>query len=152
MKRIVAMVLGAMAALCVGAAAQAQVCTTTCSMYEEGQCVEYEHSCETPEPPKPSYGAIAYGKKSQAYGFSYQWDSEAKAESEALKNCAKNGPDCEIMVWFERRCGAVAARSDGKYAYWGLGDGEGAAREEAMRQCTKDGGQGCEVKVSQCSR
>ncbi len=135
-----------------GAPAQAQVCTTTCSMYEEGECVEYTHTCETPAPPKPAFGAIAYGRKSGAWGYSYNWESRDRAQNEAMKNCAQNGNDCEVMVWFDRECGAVAARGDSDAAYWGLGDGEGAAREEAMRQCAKDGGKQCEVKVSRCSR
>ena len=134
------------------APARAQVCNTTCSMYQEGECVEHTTTCTTPPPPPPAYGAIAYGKKSGAWGYSYHWDSRAKAESVAMENCSKNGNDCEVMVWFQRECGAVAAPADAGAAYWGLGDGEGAAREEAMRQCTKDGGKGCEVKVSQCSR
>jgi hypothetical protein len=44
----------------------------------------------------------------------------------------------------------------GKYILAGavvlLALGVGAARAQAMRQCTKDGGKNCEVKVSQCSR
>ena len=33
----------------------------------------------------PSYGAIAYGRTSGAWGSSYQWDSRAKAESTAMQ-------------------------------------------------------------------
>ena len=134
------------------APARAQVCSTMCSRYEEGNCVEHEQTCVTPPAPKPSYGAIAYGRKSQAFGYSFQWDSQAKAESTALQNCAKNGPDCEVMVWFDRKCGAVAARSDSTVAYWGLGETVGQARTTAISQCTKDGGRQCGVKVSQCSQ
>lgn len=139
-------------ALGAAAPARAQVCHEECSDYYEGQCSQHTTTCTNPEPPKPSYGAIAYGKKSQAYGFSYQWGSQDKAESVAMQNCAKNGNDCEVMVWFDRKCGAVAAPAGSTAAYWGLGDGAGAARGEALRQCTKDGGKNCAVKVSQCSR
>jgi uncharacterized protein DUF4189 len=133
--------------------APAQVCSTMCSRYEEGECVEYEHTCVSePSPPRPSFGAIAYGKRSDAFGFSFGWDSQAKAESVATQNCAQHGSDCEVMVWFDRRCGAVAARGDHKYVYWGLGDGDGAARSVAMSECTKDHGPSCEVRVSKCSR
>ena len=139
-------------ALGVAAPARTQVCETYCSDYYEGRCSAHETKCTNPEPPRPSYGAIAYGRKSGAYGFSYKWDSKSNAESVAMQNCAKRGTDCEVMVWFDRKCGAVAARANGTTAYWGLGDGVGAARAQAMRQCTKDGGKNCEVKVSQCSR
>ncbi len=139
-------------ALGAGAPAWAQVCHEECSDYYEGQCSQYTTTCTNPEPPKPSYGAIAYGRKSQVYGYSYGWGDQDKAESVAMENCAKNGKDCEVMVWFDRKCGAVAARSDSTIAYWGLGDGAGAANSQAMSQCAKDGGKSCEVKVSHCSR
>jgi hypothetical protein len=143
---------GMLLALGLAAPAHAQVCHEECSDYYEGQCSQHTTTCTNPEPPKPAFGAIAYGRNSGAFGYSYGWDSQAKAESVAMENCGKNGKDCEVMVWFDRKCGAVAARSDSTAAYWGLGDGAGAANSQALSQCTKDGGQNCEVKVSQCSR
>jgi hypothetical protein len=131
-------------------AASAQVCETTCSRYEEGECVEHTETCTTPPPPE-SYGAIAYGRGSGAFGYSFHWGSRDKAEQVALQNCAQHGDDCEVMVWFDRRCGAVAA-SDEQDAYWGLGDGDAAARDAAMSECAKAGGHSCEIQVSQCSR
>jgi Domain of unknown function (DUF4189) len=65
----------------------------------------------------PSYGAIAYGRTSGAWGSSDQWDSRVKAESTAMHNCQKHGDDCEVMVWFHDECGAVAA-GDGETAFW----------------------------------
>jgi hypothetical protein len=129
-----------------------QECSTTCSRYEEGNCVEHTQTCSTPSYNIPSFGAIAYGRESGAYGYSFQWNSQAKAESVALQNCAKNGRDCEVIVWFDRRCGAVAASTNGSTAYWGIGETIGAARATAISQCTKDRGRQCEVKASQCSR
>ena len=72
------------------APARAQVCTTICSNYIEGQCSEHTQTCTTPSAPRPSYGAIAYGRKSQAFGYSFHWDSQAEAERTAMQNCAKN--------------------------------------------------------------
>jgi len=99
----------------------------------------------------PSYGAIAYGRTSGAWGSSYQWESQAKAESVALENCKKHGDDCEVMVWFHDYCAAVAA-DDGAGAYWALGDGEGEAREKAQGKCVEAGGKNCEIEAAQCSR
>lgn len=99
----------------------------------------------------PSYGAIAYGRTSGAWGSSYQWNSQAKAESVALQNCQKYASDCEVMVWFHDECGAVAA-GDGETAFWALGDGEGQARENAQSKCEQGGGKNCEVQAAQCSR
>jgi hypothetical protein len=98
-----------------------------------------------------SYGAIAYGRTSGAWGSSYQWDSRTKAESTAMQNCQESGDDCEVMVWFHDECGAVAA-DDGGTAFWGLGDGEGQARERAVNKCVQGGGKNCEIEAAQCSR
>jgi hypothetical protein len=145
---ILAVVLGVL--LWLAASAHAQ-CSTVCSNYIQGECSEHTTTCAAPAPPKPAYGAIAYGRKSGAWGSSDHWGSEAKAESVAMSNCKKNGDDCEVMVWYERKCGAVAS-AKGDAAYWGLGDGEGAANENALASCEKDGGKDCKIEVAECSR
>lgn len=129
-----------------------EICETRCADYREGKCVREEQRCHEESPPQPMYGAIAYGRKSGAYGYSHGWSSRNKAESVALENCARHGGDCEPMLWFDRKCGAVVAPSSGTKAYWGYGDGVGQARAEALRQCEKDGGRQCQVKISHCSR
>ena len=132
--------------------AEAQVCTTTCDEYDQGECVTERTTCTTPEPPKPDFGAIAYDTATGAWGDSYHWESQDKAESVALQNCqANNGTNCQVMVWFDRNCGAVAA-DDGGNAYWALGDGEGAARENVMGKCAQGGGKSCAVQAARCSR
>jgi len=105
----------------------------------------------TPSVPSVSYGAIAYGRSSGAWGYSYRWGSRAKAERVALQNCAQHGNDCEVMVWFDRKCGAVAS-GESETAFWGLGDSEGEARRDALRKCADDGRKSCEVQVSRCSK
>lgn len=145
--------LGVLLALTASAPARA-LCfnSTMCSRYDQGQCVEYTtHSCPNPPPPPPSYGAIAYGRASGAWGSSYRWDSQAKAESVAMRNCAEHGDDCEVMVWFKEKCGAVAS-GEGTTAFWGLGDSDGQARADAQSKCVNGGGKACEVQVSQCSK
>jgi hypothetical protein len=132
--------------------AQAQVCTTTCDEYDQGTCVTERTTCTTPEPPKPDFGAIAYDTATGAWGESYHWENRDKAESVALQNCQDNkGTDCQVMVWFDRNCGAVAVDDDGN-AYWALGDGEGAARENAIGKCNAGGSKDCAVQASECSR
>jgi hypothetical protein len=147
---LAALVLGALIALAANASARAQ-CSFGCNRYVQGQCVEYRTCTPGLSALPPSYGAIAYGRKSRAWGHSYHWGSQAKAESLAMQNCAKHGDDCEIMVWFKRKCGAVVS-AEGSVAYWGLGDSEAQARAEAQSQCVKEGGKNCEVEVSQCSK
>lgn len=141
--------LGALLALTTWAPAWAQNCETSCEEYVEGECVEYHQTC-TYQPPALSYGAIAYGPTSRAWGYSYSWDSQDKAESVAMQNCAQHGDDCEVMVWFEHKCGAVS-QGDGTEAYWGLGDTDGEARADAQNKCASGGATNCQVQVSQCS-
>jgi serine/threonine-protein kinase len=151
MNAIAATALGVMLALTTGASAVAQVCSDTCDEYDQGTCVVTRHTCTTPAPPPPAYGAIAYGRTSKAWGYSHHWASQAKAESVAKQNCAQHGSDCEVMVWYKNQCGAVAS-ADGDAAYWGLGDGIGAARGNALSTCAKSGGKNCAIQVAECSR
>ena len=141
---------GAFAVL-MGAVARGQVCSESCSEYDQGTCVAHTTTCTTPAPPPPAYGAIAYGRTSMAWGYSDHWPSQSKAESVAKQNCAAHGSDCEIMVWYKNMCGAVAS-ADGNGAYWGLGDGVGAARGAALSKCAKGGGKNCTIQVAECSR
>jgi serine/threonine-protein kinase len=131
-------------------AASAQFCSTTCSRYEEGECVEHTKTCTNPSAPSESYGAIAYSRTSGSYGTSYKWSSRAKAESVAMQNCAKYAKDCEATVWFNHKCGAVSA-DPGPTAFWGLGNTIGQARAVAQQECMKGGRKGCTVEVSACS-
>ena len=134
------------------ASASAQACVSGCSNYIEGKCAQWT-TCipgSSPSVSMPSYGAIAYGRTSRAWGDSYHWGSRAKAESVALKNCEQHGNDSEVMVWFDRRCGAVVS-GEGTAAYWGVGRSDRQARAIAVQQCADDGGKTCEVQVWRCS-
>ena len=140
------------AAIALAVSASAQACVSGCSNYIEGKCSQWTTCIPGSSPPvsMPSYGAIAYGRGSRAWGNSYRRGSRAKAESVAMQNCAQHGDDCEVMVWFDRRCGAVAV-GEGTAAYWGLGRSDSQARSIAQKQCENDGTKDCEVLVSRCS-
>jgi hypothetical protein len=130
-----------------------QDCSTSCSRYIQGKCVEYTQTCtDKGTYVTPDFGAIAYGRANQAYGFSHGWGTRAKAESVALQKCRQHGNDCEVMVWFKNQCGAVVVRGDTRVGYWGLGKSAGEARNVAMKECAKDHGQKCEVLASQCAK
>lgn len=99
----------------------------------------------------PSYGAIAYGRRSLAWGYSEQWGSRAKAEGVALQNCGQIGGDCQVVVWYDHRCGAVAA-DDRRAVFATLGDSPTQAAARAQSACRRDGGINCEVKAAECSK
>jgi hypothetical protein len=115
-----------------------------------------EHRCDDDEDrgnrgDGGGYGAIAYGGRSTAYGYSYGWANRERAERVAMHNCGEHGNDCTIVVTFEHACGAVATNSE-SMMFGGVGDDEREARERARRQCMANRGRDCEVRVAQCSR
>jgi len=150
---------GILLALAAGAPTRVQAyCPSECKRWDPkvGYCIEYGPvgaGCASngPSAPARSYGAIAYGSTSGAWGSSYKWGSEAKAESAAMKTCAEHGDDCEVVVWFDRKCGAVASGGV-KTAFWGLGDSEDQARADAQQKCEQGGGKACHIQASQCSK
>src|SRR5271154_1096973 len=107
---IATLALGVLLVLASAAPARA-VCFDNpyCGRYDQGQCVEWvTPHCDYGTAPGAattsySYGAIAYGRTSGAWGYSHRLGSEAKAESVAKQNCAEHGDDCEVMVWFDRK-------------------------------------------------
>jgi len=132
-----------------------EMCSDICWQPDyHGGCALTKHVCTGDNPetaPAPSYGAIAYGRTSMAWGSSYQWGSKGKAESAAMQKCAENGNDCEVVVWFMRKCGAVAA-GVGTAVFWGLGDSESQASQEAKDKCVEGGTDRCTVRAAQCSK
>jgi uncharacterized protein DUF4189 len=100
--------------------------------------------------PRASYGAIAYGATSGAFGYSYHWGSQAEAERVAMKNCVQHGDDYQVLVWFDRRCGAVVSGGNAT-AFWGLGADAAGASTDAENKCTQGGATDCVIQVTQCS-
>jgi hypothetical protein len=60
----------------------------------------------------------------------------AKAESVAMQNCAQHAKDCQVTVWYDHKCGAVAA-DQGPTAFWVIGNTIGQARTAAPNECMK---------------
>jgi Domain of unknown function (DUF4189) len=139
-----------LAALVAAAPARAQNCSTVCSNYIQGECSEHTTTCNY-APPKPNFGAIAYGPTSKAWGYSFGWGSQTEAQSAAMKQCGARAKDCEVAVWYQRDCGAVVSDTGTDY-YWGVGDGTPAAVTQAQQACKKGGGKTCHPEVAECSR
>ena len=95
------------------------------------------------------YGAIAYGPGNGAWGTSYDFSSRWEAERVAMSNCAANGYDCRILVWFENACGALAINGAGAYGS-GWGTNRGIAEGHALNVCSRNGG-GCYVSRWVCT-
>jgi len=74
-------------------------CIDNCSIYSPNVFSDWysrKESCMlecTNKRPRTSYGALAYGAGSMAWGFSYGQDSAAAADRVALDKCKPNGDD-----------------------------------------------------------
>jgi len=115
-------------------------------------CQEVKNRCSAQCVGKGShdYGAIAYSPSTGANGWSNKSDTREEAENTALKECGKRASDCEIEVWFDDKCGAVAAGE--KEVSWGLGNTAREAQLSALEKCRQGEDHKCELRASVCSR
>jgi hypothetical protein len=132
---------------CVSACQASTYCDS--EMNASGECGRRLNDCYIDQCNRKIYGAIAYGAKSGAFGWSNDLGDAQSAENQALNNCSANGDDCQVTVDFWNSCAAVAA-SRATVAY-GLGDNRGQAEGDAVAACEKDGGAQCEVKAWACT-
>ena len=102
--------------------------------------------------PTIAYGAIAYGAKSTAYGYSFDKRTEQAAQRAAMNDCVPNGDDCRVVASFSNSCAAVAAiESKGVFAT-GSGRTEEEAKDAALKTCERSRGRGCELEVWACAK
>jgi len=95
------------------------------------------------------YGAIAYSRITGRLGFSNKRDTRDEAEDEAIEACKSS--DCEVIVWVDGSCGAIATAQDGRVT-WGLGNTAREAQINALQECQMPRRGICNVKGSICSR
>lgn len=133
-------------------------CLGTCANnVSEPYCRQVQQTCRYAQCPNtggrvysaPEYGAIAYSSDTGAYGWSNKRSTRAEAENAALERCGKRASDCAIEVWFDRKCGAVAAGDKWVGSGWGVTERQ--AQSEALKVCRQGGDDTCEVKVTACS-
>ena len=97
------------------------------------------------------FGAIAT-TRSGTFGWASGQGSLAVAQRLALQNCrarAESGATCEISVWTNNRCAAVAKAGDGSWGTtWAWSSGQ--AGQSARQSCEQAGGRGCQVVHTQC--
>lgn len=96
-----------------------------------------------------NFGAIAYDRQTNAYGVAWDFPTQAAANQRALKDCAKNGRSCGIVVQFANQCAAYAT---GLADAWGFGTGGSRAVAErfAYNYCSQNG-KGCQIRVWGCT-
>jgi uncharacterized protein DUF4189 len=125
-----------------------------CGGPEQNECLERLQQCYRLQCNKPtvSYGAIAYGAKSTAYGYSFDERSSRDADRKALANCQPNGNDCKVVTSISNSCAAVAAIESKGVFSTGSGGTEESAESSALKSCERDHGKGCEIEVWTCAK
>ena len=97
-----------------------------------------------------NFGAIAYGERSHAFGYSFDQDSAAAAERVATVNCRKNGDDCKLAASFTNTCAAVASGAKDKFAV-AQAKSRKQAEADALTACAKSADGKCEIEVWTCA-
>jgi hypothetical protein len=97
-----------------------------------------------------NFGAIAYGERSHAFGYSFDQDSAAAAERVAAANCRKNGDDCKLAASFTNACAAVASGAKDKFAV-AQAISRKQAEADALAACAKSADGKCEIEVWTCA-
>lgn len=100
-------------------------------------------------PAHAGFGAIAYAPSSGANGYSYGYASRYDAEYRAMAECRSRSGGCQIAIWFQNACGAVASGYNGG---WGSAWGNGRAQAEynAIAQCSRYT-TNCSIRVWACT-
>jgi hypothetical protein len=104
--------------------------------------------------PAASWGAIA--ARPGGHGYAFNQPSRTAAEQLARAQCERPAgkPDigaCDVRVWFENSCGALAT---GNFGEWGAATGadSNAATKAAVTQCDAHlPTEPCRAVVSVCS-
>jgi hypothetical protein len=146
--------------LALGAGAARADCVSDCDaatycdseMQSSGECARKLNDCYISECSRSGtrYGAIAYGAKSGAAGWAYDFDDGDSAERFALSKCGEHGEDCRAVVTFSNACAAVAAAGEGFAA--ATGPTQDDAQGRALAACRKkSGGTTCEIQAWSCS-
>ena len=94
------------------------------------------------------FGAIAYSEKAHAYGWANNQPTRRAATQAALAFCAKNGPQCQAVLWFRNACGALVTGPDGYGAAWEKT--QTRAVNKALRLCARRS-EACAVTHSFCT-
>lgn len=98
-----------------------------------------------------SYGAIAYGPKSSAWGNASGESSAEDAKQKALSFCARRGDDCEVVASFSNTCAAVAVVEATGATFVATNEKRGSAESQAMTACTQKNRSGCRMAASICA-
>lgn len=119
---------------------------SACSFAKESQATGTEPA---PQPHAVSWGAIAYSAPDMKAGWSSGKVDRSLAVKEAMNVCSQLGRACVLRTAFNKECGALAA--DGSFVGWATSTQPREAQQNAIAQCTNNGGRNCALHVFFCS-
>jgi hypothetical protein len=99
------------------------------------------------------FGAIAYDQATGRYGFSWNEQTQDRANGLARKDCGSDS--CRVIPVPPARCGALATTDNPKESTaWGasIKDQKAAAELGAMQDCQKHTAGQCKIRGSECNR
>lgn len=98
------------------------------------------------------FAALSIGNGG-AWGYASGFDDVATAQDRAIAECTKHGRNCRVLRVFQNTCVALSVRGerDDFIFYWVSGGDREQLRENAMRNCRRDGDR-CQVLTDFCSR
>lgn len=103
-------------------------------------------------PALAAHGAFAHDEATGKYGYSWNEESERRAEEAALKGCASD--KCKIVFRTGAgQCGAIATTNNGKVWGGAARPKRDAAEKAAVENCRKRTTSGqCQLRGSECNK
>jgi hypothetical protein len=94
-------------------------------------------------------GALAIGTCG-AYGQAFDFQTTAAAQKSAMEQCRE--PGCRIVATLYKACAALAVDAANPCGAHGSGKAPqlGAAQNDALRACYRDGGKDCVIRTFVC--
>ena len=105
----------------------------------------------TAVPALAEYGAIAWDKETGKRGWSWNQQTQSRADEVALSECGATG--CKVIMRTGRAmCAALATTESGKSAGAASRRDREAARLGALKDCEKRKAGECTVRVTDCNK
>ena len=97
------------------------------------------------------YGAIAWDKETGKRGWSWNQQTQSRADEVALSECGTTG--CKVIMRTARgECAALATNEAGKYVGAASRPDRDAARLAALANCKKGNAGECTIRVTDCNK
>ena len=105
----------------------------------------------TAVPALAEYGAIAWDKETGKRGWSWNQQTQSRADEMALSECGATG--CKVIMRTGRAmCAALATTETGKYVGAARRREREAARLAALKDCEKGKAGECIIRVTDCNK